>query len=195
VRPLAASEVGEFARLDLRSHSLLADVPLHDVWRFELAGGGADRSMSDVIALSASLEARPNPLVRALFGLRWAVGRRLGWDRERPEQAPESYVHRLDDADRARSLVVPGTRQGAFRMVFVFPREALAEVRNATVHGFLASALTPRPGGYFVYWAIYVKPVGPLTGLYMAMIDPFRRLLVYPALIRELQAAWAREYA
>jgi hypothetical protein len=28
----------------------------------------------------------------------------------------------------------------------------------------------------------------------MALIDPFRRALVYPALIRQTQAAWARAY-
>ena len=33
----------EFERIDLRAHSLLSDVPLHDVWRVELPGGGPDR--------------------------------------------------------------------------------------------------------------------------------------------------------
>ena len=37
---------------------------------------------------------------------------------------------------------------------------------------------------------VYVKPVGWLTPLYMALIDPFRRWIVYPALIRRTQAAW-----
>ena len=67
--------------------------------------------------------------------------------------------------------------------------------RNATVHAFLVLALSSRPDGHMLYWAIYVKPVGALTGLYMALIDPFRRWIVYPALIAEMQDAWARAYA
>lgn len=73
--------------------------------------------------------------------------------------------------------------------------EALLELRNATVHAFVALALTPRPGGYTLFLAIYVKPVSRLTALYMALIDPFRRLVVYPALGRQVQQRWSRAYA
>jgi hypothetical protein len=45
-----------------------------------------------------------------------------------------------------------------------------------------------------LYWAIYVKPVGRLTPVYLALIDPFRRFVVYPALIRDIQAVWARAF-
>ena len=57
------------------------------------------------------------------------------------------------------------------------------------------SAFTPSPGGYTLYLAIYVKPVSRLTTLYMALIDPFRRLVVYPALGRHAQQRWSRMYA
>ena len=80
-------------------------------------------------------------------------------------------------------------------MLYVLGEEALSELRNATVHAFVALALTPRPGGYTLYLAIYVKPVSRLTPLYMAMIDPFRRLVVYPALGRQVQQRWSRAYA
>jgi len=36
--------------------------------------------------------------------------------------------------------------------------------------------------------------VGLLTHLYVALIDPFRRFIVYPALIRETQSAWSQAY-
>jgi hypothetical protein len=48
---------------------------------------------------------------------------------------------------------------------------------------------------YVLYLAIYVKPVGATTAAYMALIDPFRRFIVYPALIRNAEAAWARAVA
>jgi Protein of unknown function (DUF2867) len=184
----------EFQKLELRCHGVLADVSLHDVWAIPLAGGGPGRTVSDVRAVSPIGGSPSNIAVRGLVALRRAVGRRAGWDRERDDWSGESYVHRLSDEDRSRSLIAPGTREGSFRLLYLFPNEALAEVRNATVHAFLATVLVARAGGYTLYWAIYVKPVGPLTPVYMAIIDPFRRFVVYPALIRQTQAAWSSAY-
>jgi len=78
---------------------------------------------------------------------------------------------------------------------YVFGDEALSELRNATVHAFLAFALRRRPEGYVLYLAVYVKPVTRLTPLYMALIDPFRRFIMYPAIGRRIQDAWSRAYA
>jgi hypothetical protein len=39
-----------------------------------------------------------------------------------------------------------------------------------------------------------VQPVHGLTRLYMAAIAPFRRLVVYPAVIRKVQRVWAERY-
>jgi hypothetical protein len=63
------------------------------------------------------------------------------------------------------------------------------------VHGFMALALVPRPEGYTLYMAIYVSPVSRLTPFYMALIEPFRRFMVYPALGRDAQRSWLRAYA
>ena len=147
----------------------------------------------DAIARPGREDRLPLP-ARALFALRFAIGRVLGWDRPPRDEAAQSYRHRLTDEDRARSIVPPGTARGIFRLLYLFTNESIAETRNATVHGFLVMALRPRAGGYRLYWAIYVKPVGRLTAVYMAVIDPFRRLIVYPALIRRTKAAWARAY-
>ncbi len=96
----------------------------------------------------------------------------------------------------ARSLrLLRETRDGPFRVLYVFGNEAVYELRNATVHAFLALVLTPSPGGYTLYLAIYVKPVSRFTALYMALIDPFRRLIVYPDLGRHAQRRWSRTYA
>jgi hypothetical protein len=189
------AQPSEFERLDLRCHALLADVPLHDVWAIPLTGGEPDRTMEDVLAVSPFRRSEgQNPAVRGLFALRRGLGRLFRWDREDPRTSSESYVHRITDEDRARSLVAPGTREGAFRLLYLFPAEVLLEARNATVHGFLTMALVPRPGGYLVYLAVYVKPVGRITAIYMRVIDPFRRLIVYPGITRQLQTAWSQAY-
>jgi len=39
-----------------------------------------------------------------------------------------------------------------------------------------------------------VQPVHRFTRLYMRAIAPFRRLVVYPAIIRKVQSAWAERY-
>ena len=186
----------DFQKLDLRCHALLSDAPLHDVWAIPLNGGGPGRNIQDARAIVFG-DRRPstNPAVRGLFALRFALGRALGWDHERHDPLGASYVHRLADADRSKSQVPPGTREGPFRVLYVLGNEALSELRNATVHAFLALALMPRPGGYTLYMAVYVKPVSRFTTLYMALIDPFRRLVVYPALGRHAQRRWSHTYA
>jgi hypothetical protein len=185
----------DFLKLDLRCHALLGDVPLHDVWAIPLHDGGPSRTIQDLRALSyGDRRSRPNVAVRALFALRWWLGRVFGWDDERHDPPGASFIHRLTEADRLQSQVPPGSRDGPFRVLYVLPREALSEILNATVHGFLALALIHREEGYVVYAAIYVKAVGRFTTLYMALIDPFRRFVVYPALCRQVQQAWLRRY-
>ena len=185
----------EFRRLNLRCHTLLSAVPLHDVWAIPLDGGGPGRTIRDARAIVFGDRRPPaNLAVQGLFGLRSVLGRVFGWDDERHDPPAVSYIHRLSAADRSRSEVPPGTREGSFRVLYVFGDEALSEIRNATVHAFLALALTPRPEGYTLYLAIYVRPVSRLTPLYMALIDPFRRFIVYPALGRQAQQGWLRAY-
>ena len=189
-------KAADFQKLDLRCHAVLSDAPLHDVWAIPLKGGGPGRSIQDARAILFG-DRRPstNLAVRGLFALRFALGRAFGWDDERHSPLGVSYVHRLAEADRSQSQVSPGTREGSFRVLYVLGNEALSELRNATVHAFLALALMPSPGGYTLYLAIYVKPVSRFTTLYMALIDPFRRLVVYPALGKHAQQRWARTYA
>ncbi len=72
------------------------------------------------------------------------------------------------------------------------PREAISEIRNSTVHGFSVFALLERSSDYRLYWAIYVRPVGRITTWYMRLIDPFRRVIIYPAVLRHIRAVWSR---
>jgi Protein of unknown function (DUF2867) len=185
----------DFRRLDLRCHTLLRDVPLHDVWAIPLENGGPGRRIQDLRALLRDDRRPPtNAAVRALFALRWWLGRNLGWDDERHDPAGASYLHRLTEADRFQSQVPPGTRDGPFRVLYVLDDESLSEIRNATVHGFMALALTQRDRGYIVYMGVYVEAVSRFTKLYMSLIDPFRRFVVYPALGRLVQQAWRQAY-
>ena len=97
-------------------------------------------------------------------------------------------------ADRAQSLVAPGTPDGSFRLLYRFEDEQLSELRNATVHAFASLSIRQTPGGYLAYLGVFVQPVHRFTRLYMGAIAPIRRLVVYPAIIRKVQRAWAERY-
>ena len=83
---------------------------------------------------------------------------------------------------------------GPFTVLYVHPMETVSEIRNATVHGFLVWALEPTSTGYQLFWAVHVLPVSVWTRPYMMLIDPFRRWVVYPALLRRIHESWARQF-
>lgn len=181
----------EFLDLDLEVHAILRDVPLKDVSAVDLPGGGEGRSIEDVRALMAGGSApRAGPAARALFALRRWLGRLFGWDRDAPGVGATVSEFRLTSGQKARSRVPPGTREGLFRLLFASDREMLGEIRNATVHAFSCMAILPRPGGYRFYWAVYVEPVSRFTPIYMAVIEPFRRFVVYPSILTRLRREW-----
>jgi len=181
----------EYRQLDLRVHSFLPDVELHDVWLIELPGGGPDRTIEDVRrCFTPQTASSANASVRTLFAIRSVVGRIFGWDRDRERWNNERYCNRLTAEERAASLAESGSDDGLFTIVYVLPNEALSEIRNATVHAFSCLALRPTMSGYRLYWAIYVKPIGRWTATYMRVIDPFRRAVVYPAVVNRVRSTW-----
>ncbi len=185
----------EYHQLDLRVHSFLEDVDLHDVWVAELDGGGEGRSITDArFCFTPQIATTANAAVKRLFAIRRLIGSIFGWDRDTERWDDELYCHRLTEEDRARSVVEPGTPDQMFRIVDVFENESLSEVRNATVHAFSSMALRETMKGYRLYWAIYVRPIGPWTSSYMRAIDPFRRAVIYPAVISRIQCEWQTRF-
>jgi hypothetical protein len=181
----------EYLALPLEAHALLRDVPLRDVSAVDLPGGGGGRTVGDAKRLFFASESRAGLPTRALFSLRRFLGRAFGWD---GAQSEPLYAERLGEALRRRSLAPPGRSEGPFRLVYELPDESLLEIRNATVHAFACMALAPRPGGYRFFFAVYVEPVSWRTPVYMAAIEPFRRFIVYPALLSRLRSAWQGAY-
>lgn len=181
----------EYLALDLRARDYMRGVRLLDVSVVDLPGGGEGRTVGDVHALMS--ETPPSAVVSSLMAVRCAVGAAMRWDSP-AESSVDSWVSRVSERDRLASELPPGTHTGMFRALYQFPREALSEIRNATVQAFLCTVLVPTPSGYRFYWAVYVKPVSWLTPWYLAAIEPFRRFLVYPAMLRRLRSAWIAKY-
>ena len=137
----------------------------------------------------------PSPVVRALLNIRFSVGRLLGWDREPDATVRETFATRLTTADLSKSLAPVGTREGLFRIVYRFENEQLLEVINRTAHGAALSALVETANAYRFYFGVYVRSVGRLTPVYMALIDPFRKLIVYPSLLRSVRTTWNQTFS
>jgi len=152
----------EFLALDLEVHARLKGIPLRDVSVVDLSDGGDDRTIADVRRLLDAVKAGAPLPVRLLVGLRRFLGRVFHWDGPGP----------------------------ALRPLYERPYEMVSEARNATVHAFSCMALQRRPGGYRLFWAIYVENVSAFTPFYMAAIEPFRRFVVYPAILKSIRAAW-----
>ena len=180
----------EYLQLRLRAHELLHDVPLYDVSAIDLPGGGEGRTIADIRALSRTT-ARSR-IATILFGTRFFLGRLFRWD-SKPVRVEDSFVARLSESDRRESQVAPGARDGAFLTIYQFPNESLSETINATVHGFICTALVRTPAGYRLYMGIYVIPVSWLTRPYLLAIEPFRRIL-YPAIFRRIRRAWIASF-
>ncbi len=179
----------EFRARPLRVHALLHDVPLEDAWAVPLSGGGAGRTVQDLRAVMVAGRETAPALVQGLFRLRGRIGALFGWDHQRPAWNAQSFADRLSPSERAQSLVVPGTPDGSFRLLYRFEDEQLSELRNATVHAFASLSIRQTPGGYLAYLGVFVQPVHRFTRLYMGAIAPVRRLVVYPAIIRSMQSA------
>jgi len=186
----------EFERLPLRVHRFLAGVPLHDVWAVDLPSPRAGITLDEFLRAANEGLFTPTPVVQRLLDLRLLIGRLFGWDSPRPStQAAPTFADRLSDADRARSLTPAGVREGPnglFRVVYRFENEKLVELINRTVHAAALSALVETANSYRFYFAVYVRSVGRLTPFYMAAIDPFRKLIIYPSLLRSVRSNWDR---
>ncbi len=186
----------EFLDLPLRVHSFLRDVPLHDVWVVDLPGGREGITLNEFRSQIRAARADDIPFAaKALLEIRFFLGRVFRLDSATPAQKSGSYITMLTETDRVASLVPPGSKDGPFDIMYLFPNEMLSELINATVHAFLAQTLTRTSTGYRLYWAIYVKPVGAITTAYMALIDPFRRWIVYPQILHRMREQWIRLYA
>jgi len=189
----------EFHALPLRVHAFLADVPLHDAWAVDLPKRHSGVTLSEFLRASQDgfegADAKVNrfpPVARALFGLRLFLGRIFRLDAEPKDALAASWGNRLTAEDRARSLVASGTSEGGFRVVYRFENEQLLEIQNRTVNAAALSALTERADGYRFYFAVYVRRSSWITPFYMRLIDPFRRWIIYPAMLKTIRATWDR---
>jgi hypothetical protein len=174
-----------------RIQELTRDFRLEDVWELPTPGGRDGFPRLVQLATSPNASRGTSRIVRALFAIRWKLGERFGWDW--PDTGLGSRVLTLRDRLPADLRDAPsGPDFGPFSSLYLLDDEFAAEIANRTVHGVmhLGWVADDDTGGYRGQMAVYVKPNGLWGTAYMAAITPFRRLIVYPLMIREIGRKW-----
>ena len=177
------------------------DFKLLDVWALPAQGGPDDFGSFLKIVASFDPANAESAATRALFSLRYRLGAWFGWDdvtqkRPIPGCNETTLSARLPEPLRgsAKSPPVSGAMRragGGFRPLYRTNDEWGAEISNGTVHGVLHLAwIQQKRGRYRAHMGIYVKPRGRLGEAYLMLIQPFRYLIVYPALLRQIGRAW-----
>jgi Protein of unknown function (DUF2867) len=175
-----------------RIHELTADFHLEDVWALATPGGPDDFPRLVQLIASGDPSRRSSLAARTLWAIRWKVGELLGWDRQ--DAGVGSRVPTLRDRLPVDLRDAPtGPRFGAlpFVSLYLLDNEWAAEIANRTMHGVLHFGWVPdQTGRYRGQMTVLVKPNGLLGTAYMAAITPFRHLIIYPPMIREIERDW-----
>jgi len=175
-----------------RIHELTHDFRLEDVWALPTPGGPDDFPLLVEGMAAGNVSASPSRAARTLETIRWKLGDLLGWDD--PDTGLDSRVPSLRDrlpADLRDAPSGPEFDSLPFTSLYLLDDEFAAELANRTVHAILHLGwVTDDSGGYRGQMAIYVKPNGALGNAYMAAIRPFRYLIVYPSMMKQVERSW-----
>jgi hypothetical protein len=168
---------------------------LIDAWALPAQGGRDD--FDALLKIMASLDPAnaESTVTRALFRVRHQLGAWFRWDDPARERAipgcTETTLSQRLPADLRGSATGLDLSPASFAPLYRAHDEWAAELSNGTVHAVLHLAWVDQgEGRYRGQMGVYVKPRGRLGTTYMALIRPFRHLIVYPALIRQIGRAW-----
>ena len=185
----------EFRERPWRIHEFIEGFEVEDVWAVD-ATARADE-FHRVIDLITSVDTAESSsaAVRLLFAARWKLGEWFGWDDE-----DDGLGHRVPSlratlpADLAATVDPARFRALPFTPLYELPDEFAAEIANKTMHGVMHIGAIPAADGRMtVRMTVLVKTNGLFGRTYMMAIKPFRYLLVYPAMFREVERQWALE--
>ena len=173
-------------------HELTRDFEVEDVWALPTPGGPDDFPLLVEGFAAADPSESGSGAVRALFAIRWKIGELLGWDGDSTGVGSRvSTLHDRLPADLRAAGAEPEFRGLPFTPLYMLEDEWAAEIANRTMHGVLHLGwVQDGAGGYRGQMAVLVKRNGLLGSAYMAAIRPFRHVLVYPQMLRDIERRW-----
>ena len=199
-RPRIALDKKEFYSQNWKVHEITKDFALLDHWEFPIVvDTGEGFTLSSVFNTIMKKPKKMSFLLVAaafLSALRVRLGKIFRWDKEMnvlpiPGCTEASLAERMDEALRATVQEKTSGRilrieDYPFRLVYGTEEEILMELSNNTVHGVLHFARVSVDETRFkIRMSILVKTRGLSGRLYMALIMPFRRFVVYPAMMKQ----------
>ena len=196
--PNAAHESGPW-----RIRAIVPDFVLEDVWALPAQGSAEDFPvLLELMAESDPANADSLP-TRLLWRLRDRLGDwfDLGGISAPAEDGGDGKLPIPGTSETSLSERLPedlrGTAAGVgfgslpFVPLYRTDDEFAAEISNRTVHGAMHLAWVDQGNDrYQAQMAVYVKPRGRFGQAYMALIKPFRYLIVYPALMKQTERMW-----
>jgi hypothetical protein len=175
-----------------RIHEIASDFRVEDVWELPTPGGSGDFHLLIERFADSNTSQSSSLVVRSLFALRWKLGEIFGWDDD--DDGVGSRVPSLRDRlpeDLRNAQRGPEVDGLPFSPLYLLEDEWAAEIANRTMHGVMhVGWVRDGSGGYRGQMAVLVKPNGIRGEAYMAAIKPFRHLLVYPRMLRDIERRW-----
>jgi hypothetical protein len=184
-----------------RIHEIVPDFTLEDVWALPVQGSREEFDWVLEMLMASDPANADSRAARFLWRLRDRLGR---WFDLGQISAPDDGhagppIPGTDETTLAGRLPedlrgsVAGVDFGSLPFVPLYRAadEVAAEISNRTVFGVMHLAWVEEGDGNFgAQMAVYVKPRGAFGRAYMAAIKPFRYLIVYPALMRQVERTW-----
>lgn len=179
--------------MDIPWREKLVPARLMDTHSVYLEGGPADpqiQHLEDVL-MNADRANLAWP-ARKLFELREFLGRLLGWDDEKstPKISPDSYFWKMSDEERQRCVREPGRQEGPALILWNDRHSVCLEVLNATCQAFAVGYIENRSA----HLSVFVIETRWWSKYYLALIEPFRKYIVYPAMVKWVSRVWRERY-
>lgn len=169
------------------------DFVQEDVWQFPIVFKPEHHfslaQFRDRVLQPAMNRLQSQGLSGFLFRFRQSLGKTFGWDLRggcNQESLRERYL-RLGGCP----ISVDCCEESPFQMVYSFENESLSEICNRTIHAALHLSWEQQGNeGATVVLRVYVKKINFFSGIYMAMINPFRKTIIYPTMMNLAKREW-----
>lgn len=187
---------------------IASDFDLWDVWEVPINADNSQRenfsSFYKIVLESFMAMHNRTTIASILFNLRSLIAKIIPLDKNInslpiPGCRETTIKTRLNVSGRDKNIKTGSSikidESGLeFLPVYLLKNESLHELSNDTVHALIHFGwIIKNNGCYTATLAIYVKPRGGIGDIYLKVIEPFRRYIVYPTIMRNIMNQWHKQ--